>query len=125
MMPITKSSSPLDRSSSAIDGLGVGLLILAILTLLASGWWIQPAPNPIQPTAADRWLRSFDLNPAARYPLLPAADLHALSFISPKEGFAGGESGTLLKTSDGGKSWTRLDLPSREAVNSLAFDPEN
>jgi photosystem II stability/assembly factor-like uncharacterized protein len=99
---------------------------LAAVSVFA--FWLQPAAiNPLAPTFADRWLRPIEVNPAARFPLVPAADLHALWFFSAREGLVAGEKGVLLRTGDSGRTWRRVALsadgktPVSDGIYALAF----
>lgn len=48
-------------------------------------------------------------------------DLNAIYFHDSKRGWAGGDGGTVLRTSDGGRSWTRQRIQTTEAVNDIYF----
>ncbi len=97
----------------------------AMLGLLMTGWWQRPSVRWGTPSLAERFLSPWDVFPQARLPLLPKADVHALWFFDANEGLAAGESGTLLKTGDGGRTWTRAAMPRHvysRGINALIFD---
>jgi photosystem II stability/assembly factor-like uncharacterized protein len=56
---------------------------------------------------------------------LPAAAdtlaLNTVDFVSAREGFVGGEGGTLFATTDAGATWTRRSLASLGTINKLLF----
>jgi photosystem II stability/assembly factor-like uncharacterized protein len=50
-----------------------------------------------------------------------AGDLHALQFISATTGWAAGTSGEIIKTTDGGRSWTAQRSATTQNVNDIDF----
>src|SRR3712207_3734272 len=50
-----------------------------------------------------------------------SGDLVSVFFTSSEKGWIGGDDGYLAKTSDGGKSWVRQTLNSKENVNEIYF----
>ncbi|HWS52540.1 MAG TPA: YCF48-related protein, partial [Pyrinomonadaceae bacterium] len=57
---------------------------------------------------------------AARHGLA-GKDLNAVYFSDSKRGWVGGDEGLLLRTQDGGRSWVRQRLGTREGVSDLYF----
>ena len=47
--------------------------------------------------------------------------LRAVTFLDGNNGYVGGNNGTILKTTDGGTTWTDVSLSSTNPVNSLSF----
>ena len=53
-------------------------------------------------------------------------DLNAVHFADSKRGWVGGDGGLVLHTEDGGRTWSRQQLATRESVNDVYFrDREN
>jgi len=48
-------------------------------------------------------------------------DLNAVYFHDSKRGWAGGDGGTVVRTEDGGRSWTRQSVGTKDAVNDIYF----
>lgn len=53
------------------------------------------------------------------------AALNDVCFVSPNRGWAVGDCGTILKTVDGGKSWTLRDAPTDANLYAVSFFDEN
>lgn len=47
--------------------------------------------------------------------------LRAISFANERVGWIGGSAGTLLKTEDGGKTWTRQKSPTADNIRDIVF----
>jgi len=53
-------------------------------------------------------------------------DLNAVYFVDSKRGWAGGDDGLVLRTEDGGRTWSQQSINSSENINDLFFrDKEN
>jgi photosystem II stability/assembly factor-like uncharacterized protein len=52
---------------------------------------------------------------------LAGKDLNAVYFADSKRGWVGGDSGLVLRTEDGGQSWTRQQVETKEGVSDLFF----
>jgi photosystem II stability/assembly factor-like uncharacterized protein len=48
-------------------------------------------------------------------------DLNAVYFHDSKRGWAGGDGGTVLRTEDGGRGWTRQSIGTKDVVNDIYF----
>jgi photosystem II stability/assembly factor-like uncharacterized protein len=48
-------------------------------------------------------------------------DLNAVYFHDSKRGWAGGDGGTVVRTEDGGRNWTRQSIQTKDAVNDIYF----
>lgn len=70
-------------------------------------------------TWAQRLSEPIEINPAQGRPVLPASDIHALWFFSRDEGLLAGESGLLLRTEDGGRTWQRSTVNDPAAKNGI------
>src|SRR5665647_495770 len=54
--------------------------------------------------------------PAAIAPAaIPVVDYASVSFVDANIGFAAGASGTIIKTTDGGETWTKLNTETTSA----------
>ena len=93
---------------------------------LALGLWQKPRTRLGAQPFWQWFANPVEINPAAARTLVPPADLHALWFFDPLHGLAAGESGTLMRTNDGGASWQRAELDNRSGVEglyALGFEP--
>lgn len=52
---------------------------------------------------------------------LPGKDLNAVFFLDTKRGWVAGDDGFVSYTSDGGRTWTRQSIETKEAINDLYF----
>ena len=48
-------------------------------------------------------------------------DLNAVYFHDSRRGWVGGDGGAVLRTEDGGRSWTRQSVETKDAVNDIYF----
>ena len=48
-------------------------------------------------------------------------DLNAVYFVDSKRGWAGGDDGLVLRTEDGGRTWTRLEIAATDSINDIYF----
>ena len=52
----------------------------------------------------------------------PAAkDLNSVYFVEGKRGWIGGEDGFLIRTDDGGQTWSPQNVGTKEAINDIYF----
>ncbi len=51
-------------------------------------------------------------------------DLNTVYFLDSKRGWVGGDGGVVLRTTDGGRTWARQNVPTRQAVNDVYFRNE-
>lgn len=51
----------------------------------------------------------------------PGSDLNAVYFADSKRGWVGGDGGLVLRTEDGGRTWVRQTLETKESVNDIYF----
>src|SRR5262245_51192373 len=51
--------------------------------------------------------------------------LHAIFFVNEQKGWAAGSRGTLLGTTDGGKTWQPRRLPTIDGVRDIFFTDES
>ena len=58
-------------------------------------------------------------------PLPQGNPLFSVYFIDKNEGWVGGENGTVLHTTDGGKNWILVDFPFSRYVNGIYFSDVN
>jgi photosystem II stability/assembly factor-like uncharacterized protein len=82
--------------------------------LLLSSLWLLLHSFAVQSSAqcySSKWLN----------PLPTGNALFAMWMLSPDTVFIGGERGTLLRTTDGGKSWATIELPTDHQVVSMQF----
>lgn len=47
--------------------------------------------------------------------------LHAIYFVDEKTGWIGGSNGTLLRTSDGGRTWEKSQFKGTDSIRDIAF----
>ena len=134
MQPMEQSQSapvPATVAQRVVDPGLWAIVMAAILVAAYAAWWQSPPPNALTPTFADRCLRPIEVNPAARLPLIPAIDVHALWFFSPTEGFVGGERGVLLHTQDAGRHWRKIALQDesgqavKDGIYTIVFSPSD
>jgi photosystem II stability/assembly factor-like uncharacterized protein len=52
---------------------------------------------------------------------LAGKDLNTVYFVDSKRGWAGGDDGLILRTEDGGRTWTRQAIEAAAAVNDIYF----
>jgi len=87
----------------AARGVGAALLLWAVVSCLgAAGARAQAGWVSVRGVAA-------------------IGDLNAVYFHDSKRGWAGGDGGTIMRTEDGGRSWTRQTVGTRDAVNDIYF----
>lgn len=48
-------------------------------------------------------------------------DLNTVYFLDSKRGWVGGDAGFLSRTDDGGKTWARQDVGTKQAINDIYF----
>jgi len=99
----------------------LSLVLLAAVTFLAIH---QHAPPQFEDRASlafwKWWLRPIEQNPALR-PAATDQSLISVAFATPQSGWAVGDSGTILHTEDGGKSWNPQVSNARDTLGSVAF----
>ena len=49
--------------------------------------------------------------------------LRTIKFVSEKQGYIGGEAGTLLITQDGGLTWNSMQAPTKRSIYKIVTDP--
>lgn len=55
---------------------------------------------------------------------LPGKDLNAVYFLDSKRGWVAGDGGVVLRTRDGGRTWTRQTVETKESFNDVYFRNE-
>jgi photosystem II stability/assembly factor-like uncharacterized protein len=63
--------------------------------------------------AGQTWSTSYG-GPAAPW-------LSDVTFVDASTGWAAGERGTLLRTTDAGESWSRIDVPTTQDLTAVCF----
>ena len=66
----------------------------------------------------------IEIIPVAEYTLRTSGTTNNLKFVtfpSPDVGYIAGDSGTILKSTDGGKSWTDISLPTNTNFSGFEF----
>ena len=51
----------------------------------------------------------------------PGKDLNAVHFIDSKRGWVAGDGGLVLRTEDGGRTWSRQVIATKESINDIYF----
>jgi photosystem II stability/assembly factor-like uncharacterized protein len=96
-------------------------MLLMLLACIGDPAPAEPTPDPtpepptVQSATTSGWTR---LNPA-----LSGSELHDITGSGPL-GFAVGDDGIVLRTLDGGRTWTALPPPTRAALRAVATTPE-
>ena len=54
----------------------------------------------------------------------PGKDLNAVYFLDSRRGWVAGDGGLVLRTRDGGRTWTRQTVGTKESVNDVYFRNE-
>jgi len=105
-------------------------LIPAILILLTLGMMfllapILAAPPPAAPTPAAPQplsvLAPMGLGEWRTQNSHTSADLYAVQFLDDQQGFAAGENGVLLRTTDGGDTWDHLSTGTQTTIRTIHF----
>ena len=81
------------------------VLLTAFCLLVASAAFATPGTWRRQPTASLAWL-------------------HAVFFLDQNRGWAVGSRGTLLSTTDSGKTWQKETQPTEDAIRDIYFSDE-
>ena len=101
------------------------LLSLVPTTAMLFGALLQsPVPDPFEPTSdsVPTWLRyPIEHNPHLRLPFIDSY-LNSVTFTADgRTGWAVGDGGTILKTEDGGETWTPCTSDTRRWLRSVTF----
>lgn len=99
-------------------------LVLSIALVIGAclGAWLQtPYPDPFEPAADSLWY-PIERNPHLRL-LSISSDLYAVTFaVDGQTGWAVGQYGTILKTTNGGETWEQPESVVRSPIlNSVTF----
>ena len=60
-----------------------------------------------------------------RNPSPPGVHYSSIKFVNTSVGYAAGEKGVVIKTTDGGSNWAQLSFPSTCTINALSFSDAN
>jgi photosystem II stability/assembly factor-like uncharacterized protein len=93
-------------------------LLSALLALLCSGAFAQATASDGQSAAAPEWVR-------VEAPT--DANLYAVHFADPRQGWIVGQKGLILHTEDGGKTWIKQDsgLTNSDLYSVFFLDSQN
>jgi len=82
-----------------------------------------------KPLAESAWTLSWWLTPREENPLFGLVSIRArlndVSFVSVNLGWAVGDSGTIVKTSNGGRTWVKQNSETRESLWSTYFSNDH
>ena len=101
------------------------MLSLALITVAVLGaLWQSPMPDPLKPTGDSvlTWLRyPIERNPHLRLPIIDS-QLNSITFTADgRTGWAVGSGGTILKSEDGGQTWTPRVSDASAQLASVTF----
>merc|ERR1712096_299572 len=69
--------------------------------------------------------KSWERQPSMPFPAsFDKIDFHKVRFISPTMGWVCGDNGTVLKTTDGGKTWNKTNTSTFTVLGAITFVDE-
>jgi photosystem II stability/assembly factor-like uncharacterized protein len=87
--------------------------------VVGDGGLIRKVTGTFTPGAPGTWTWTWAAAPSS----VTTENLYDVHFVDASNGYAVGDNGVVVKTSNGGTSWTNLTKGSTDTVNAVCFDP--